>query len=115
LLTTHGDDPALQALLAQMKTASARPLGDYSCEGGPQCEGGAAAWPFYSTCNSTHCAGLLQRMKLIAPTKQYNSTPVASKGSGVMVSVPGSRPGVNFTFVSQGVEWHGRAGRGVGE
>ena len=110
LLTKRGTDPALQALLAEMRLMSARPLGAYTCEGGPQCTGGGAAWPFYDVCNTTHCAGLTQTMKAIAPTPQYEKAPA---GGGDMVQIPGSTPD-GFLFVSNGVEWHGTAGRGVG-
>ena len=111
LLTRHGADPTLQALLAKMRAMATRPLGAYSCEGGPQCEGGATSWPFYPSCNTTHCAGLTQTMKTIPPTRQYGVAPVT--GGGDMVQIPGSKPG-GFLFVSNGVEWRGAPGRGVG-
>ena len=62
------DDAALTAFLAKMKELSVRPLGEFSCEGGSQCLGGPKAWPFYRTCSSTACAGLLQTMVEIKPT-----------------------------------------------
>ena len=111
LLTKNGADPELQALLAKMRAFAATTLGSFSCEGGPQCAGGPRAWPFYPTCNTTHCAGLTQEMTPIPPTKQYAAAPAG--GGGSMVQVPGSTPN-GFQFVSYGVEWRGAPGRGVG-
>jgi hypothetical protein len=124
LLTKNGSDPTLQTFLRQMKALTQRPLGDFSCEGGPQCADGPAAWPFYTSCNVTHCAGLLQSMAEITPTQRYSAPPpvlvhdaptstARVGGLQQMVSVPGG----TFKFVSSGVEWRGNTAhskRGVG-
>ena len=112
LLTKKGDDPSLKALLGQMQLLTARSLGDYSCEGGAHCfDAPNKAWPFYPSCNTTHCAGLSQQMAPITPTPAYIQAP--PHGGGVMVRVPASRPD-GFWFKSNGVEWKGSPGRGVG-
>ena len=106
LLTKDASDPSLLAFLAKMKQLTRKPLGAFTCEGGPQCHGGAKAWPFYSQCNESHCAGLTQTMEEIAPTRKYSRTPtIADEG---MVSVPGG----SFLFESYGVEWRPPPDRG---
>lgn len=116
LFTQHGADPALQDFLAEMRAMTKTPLGKYSCEGGPQCANSKAPWPFYETCNATHCAGLLQTMLPIAPTKAYAQPPPTHPNSSeAMVGVPGSAE--PYLFVTDGMEWRGDAAhstRGVG-
>ena len=103
-------DHDLSQFLDKAQELSRTLLGEYSCEGGPQCKGGSSAWPFYPTCNETTCAGLLQSLMPIRSTEAYSKSPDAG---GVMIDVRGG----TFDFESNGVEWRGnseRSDRGVG-
>ncbi len=102
----HATDPALTAFLKKMSRLTTQPLGRFSCEGGPQCHGGPTVWPFYPSCNSTNCAGLLQTMVDNPPTQNHSHSPSIAGES--MLSVPGG----TFLFESYGEEWRPPADRG---
>eukprot|EP01043_Picozoa_sp_COSAG02_P044712 COSAG02_NODE_4020_length_5892_cov_7.078716_3_plen_641_part_00 len=106
LCRSNVTDPALALFLEKMSRLTTQPLGNFSCEGGPQCHGGATAWPFYPSCNSTNCAGLLQTMVDNPPTQNHSHSPTIAGES--MLSVPGG----SFLFESYGEEWRPPPDRG---
>ena len=111
--TTPGaEEASLQAYLAMRRQLMVSSLCDHACES-PECDKicgePAKAWPFYESCTSSACAGLLQRMDPIAPTPSHTHEPTGPPGS-TMVRLPGAK---RFHFITQGTMLEGTTSQGV--